>query len=140
MAVAAGTNVYEYYPNTNDVWTWPKATYYCYNCQTTVSIPHNYCWGTSSVPNFCGDCGYWHGIGSPCVKAQPKQEEPEVTDDKKTIDILDEMRVYRDNAVRLAQMKNDEASLLELEANRLRGEADMVLREVNEQRKVKDAK
>lgn len=102
-----------------------------------------------NIPAYCVSCNCYHHYPYYCpnqltttttTNAATIQEEPEMTDDKKTIDTLDAMRVARDSAVRLAQMKNDEASLLELEAVRLRGEADMVLREVNEQRKVKDAK
>ena len=140
-------NVTTGYANISILQNNSTATYYCESCNAVVTYPHMHfsdsAGGAYFYPPPCYSCGYCHEYGSPCVPPRIHQstpEEPEVTDDKRTIDTLRAMRDGRDNTVQLAQEKNDQASLLELEAARLRGEAQMILREANEQRNVRDAK
>jgi hypothetical protein len=52
--------------------------------------------------------------------------------DTELMDRLTSMRETRDNAARYAQSKNDEASLHELAAVLLRGQASLIIREINE--------
>ena len=92
--------------------------------------------GTLWYPPPCFSCGYCHNIGSPCVHPHIHQTPPEepVSDniDNTLMDRLTAMRDTRDSAARYAQSKNDEASLHEIEAIRLRAQAGMMYREINE--------
>ena len=111
------------------------------NDYTTTTTTTNSTGGTILYPPPCYSCGCCHDYGSPCVPRtlfqftpiQPTPEEP-VPDniDFTLMDKLTAMRDTRDSAARYAQSKNDEASLHELAAVLLRGQADMMYREINE--------
>ena len=92
--------------------------------------------GTFYYPPPCS-CGYCHTLGSPHVNPiihPTTPEEKPVPDniDFTLMDKLTAMRDTRDSAARYAQSKNDEASLHELAAVLLRGQAEMMYREINE--------
>lgn len=84
---------------------------------------------TGGVFYYCPCAGGCSGYNS----NKPTPEEP-VPDniDNVLMDKLTAMRDTRDAAARYAQSKNDEASLHEIEAIRLRAQAGMMYREINE--------